>query len=364
MKIAAIECIPFNLPLRHPVRFAGGRLDVSEHVLVRVSTSDGLTGIAEAPSRPFFYGESQASMVEAVRKWFGPLLIGTDPLAIERAWAGLSTVENNHTIKGALDIALHDIAGQALGVPCHRLLGGWDTTARVTYICGYGPPDAMAEEALRIRERHGIDSFKLKVGIDPRQDVLMLTTLRRALPDATLYVDGNSGLAPADAVRVLEVGYEVGLVWAEEPVHRDDRAGRALVARHSRVRIMGDESCRTPQEVVREIDDGFVQVVAIKTARSGFRQGRDIVAQCEARRIPNVVASQGDSTLGIMSALHFTVAHRATAANPAELAFHLNTEADILAESVPVRDGRLVAPDRPGLGVSVDPGKLARYRVN
>ena len=147
MKITAIECIPFNLPLRHPVRFAGGRLDVSEHVLVRVSTSDGLTGIAEAPSRPFFYGESQASMVEAVRKWFGPLLIGTDPLAIERAWAGLSTVENNHTIKGALDIALHDIAGQALGVPCHRLLGGWDTSARVTYICGYGPPDAMASLA-------------------------------------------------------------------------------------------------------------------------------------------------------------------------------------------------------------------------
>ena len=363
MKITGLECIPFNLPLKHPVRFSGGRLDVTEHVLVKVTTDEGLTGIAEAPSRPFFYGESQASMMEAVRRWFQPVLIGADPLSIERAWAGFSEVEHNNTIKGALDIALHDIAGQALGVPCHRLLGGWGTSARVTYICGYGPPSAMAEEALRIRERYGIDSFKLKVGIDPRQDIVMLRTLRRALPDATLYVDGNSGLAPADALKVLEVAYEVGLVWAEEPVHRDDRAGRALVARHSRVPIMGDESCRTPQEVVREIDDGFVQVVAIKTARTGFRQSRDIVAHCDARRIPNVVASQGDSTLGIVCALHFTVAHRATASRPAELAFHLNTEADILEEAVEIRNGQLIAPDRPGLGVRVDPGKLAHYRL-
>jgi L-Ala-D/L-Glu epimerase len=364
MKIVAVECIPFSLPLAHPVRFAGGRLDTTEHVLVQVHTDDGLVGIAEAPSRPFFYGESQAGMVEAVRRWFGPLLVGSDPLSIERAWAAFGEVEHNNTIKGALDIALHDIAGQALGVPCHRLLGGWDTSVRVTHICGYDAPAAMADEALAIRERWGIDCFKLKVGIDPRQDVEMLHTLRRALPDATLYVDGNSGLNGPDAVRVLDAGYEVGLVWAEEPVHRDDRAGRAFVARHSRVPIMGDESCRTPQETARELDDGFVHVVGVKTARTGFRLTRDIVAHCTARRVRNVVASQGDSTLGAAAALQFAVAHRATALQPAELAFHLSIGADLLVEPLVVRDGRMTASDRPGLGVRIDPEKLARHRVD
>ena len=76
-----------------------------------------------------------------------------------------------------------------------------------------------------------------------------------------------------------------------------------------------------------------------------------------------IIGSQGDSTLGIVSALHFAVAHRATAINPAELTFHLNTESDILTEPVVVRDGMLTVPDGPGLGVQIDAEKLARYRV-
>lgn len=361
MKITAITATPFALPLRHPVRFAGGRLDVSEHVLLEIRTDEGLVGIAEAPSRPFFYGESPRGMVEAIRAWFEPALVGLDPFAIERVHALMAGVEHNNTIKGAIDIALHDIIGQALGVPCHRLLGGWDTAVDVTYICGYGEPRAMAEEALSVRERWGIRSFKLKVGIDARQDVRMLHTLRQALPDALLYVDGNSGLSGPDAVRVLDAGYEVGLAWAEEPVHRDDRVGRDFVARHSRVPIMGDESCRNLHETQRELDDGFVQVVAVKTARTGYRLTRDILGLCAARRVPNVVASQGDSTLGIAAALHFTCAHQATATRPAELAFHLNIDADILTQPLTIRDGRLAAPDQPGLGVAIDRARLTPY---
>jgi L-alanine-DL-glutamate epimerase-like enolase superfamily enzyme len=363
LRIDRVECIPFSLPLERPVRFAGGRLDVTEHVLLRIHAG-GLVGVAEAPSRPFFYGESQRGMVEAVRLWIEPLLVGSDAMAVERFWAGMADIEHNNTVKGAVDIALHDLIGQALGVPCHRLLGAWSDRVDVTYICGHGPPGVMAEEALAIQARYGIGSFKLKVGIDPRQDVEMLHALRRALPEATLYVDGNSGLSGPDAVRVLAAGYEVGLVWAEEPVHRDDRPGRAVLARHTRVPIMGDESCRTPEETARELDDGFVQVVAIKTARSGFRVSRDIVAQWAARRVRNGVARQGDSTLGIVAGLHFAVAHRATAQQPAELTFHLNTGHDLLEEPVVIVDGGIAASDRPGLGVRIDSSKLARYRVD
>jgi L-alanine-DL-glutamate epimerase-like enolase superfamily enzyme len=363
MKITAIECTPFDLPLGKPVTYAGGTLAVSQHVLVEVRTDQGLAGIAEAPSRPFYYGESQASICAAVRDWFEPALRGRSPFELERAWSVFDAVEHNNTAKAAIDIALHDLMGKALGQPCHRLLGGWTDEVRVTYICGYGPPQAMAEEALAMRERHGIDAFKLKVGIDPAQDVKMLHALRRALPDAHLCVDGNSGLSGADAVRVVAAGHEVGLAWAEEPVHPHDRPGRALLARHSRVPIMGDESCRTPQEVARELADSFVQIVGIKTARTGFRVSRDILGQAAALRAPVVIASQGDSTLGIAAGLQFTAAHRAAAARPAELTFHLNMQADILVEPLVVQGGKLRAPAGPGLGVRVDPDKLSRYRA-
>jgi len=364
MRIVAVDCIPFSLPLASPVSFAGGRLAVTEHVLVRVRTDDGLEGIAEAPSRPFFYGESQLGMVDAVNRWFAPQLIGTDPFAIERAWAAFAAVEHNNTVKGALDIALHDLMGRALGVPCHRLLGGWTDSVRVTHICGLAAPQAMAEEALAVRERYGIDCFKLKVGVEPGRDAEMLRVLRRALPECLLYVDGNSGLSGPDAVRVLALGHEIGLVWAEEPVHRDDRIGRAMVARQVRVPIMGDESCRTPEETARELDDGFVQVVGVKTARTGFRRTRDIVAHCEARRVRNVVASQGDSTLGAVAALHFACAHRNAAQQPAELAFHLSIGAGLLESMPEIRGGRMAAPQAPGLGVSLDAAALERHRVD
>lgn len=363
MKITGIDCTPFSLPLAKPVTYAGGTLAASEHVLVEVRTDEGLTGVAEAPSRPFYYGESQASICAAVRQWFEPALRGRSPLEIERAWSAFDAVEHNNTAKAALDIALHDLAGQALGQPCHRLLGGWTDEVRVTYICGYGDPQAMAEEALAMRERYGITAFKLKVGIDPVQDVRMLRALRAALPDVHLCVDGNSGLSGPDAIRVLEAGYEVGLAWAEEPVHPSDRPGRALLARHARVPVMGDESCRTPQEVARELAEGFVQIVGVKIARTGFRVTRDILGQCAALRAPVVVASQGDSTLGIAAALQFTAAHRAAAARPAELTFHLNMQADILVEPLEVKGGKLRVSGRPGLGVRVDPEKLSRYRT-
>jgi L-Ala-D/L-Glu epimerase len=364
MQIERVECIPFTLPLTHPVRYAGGVLAVTEHVLVQLHTDEGLVGRAEAPSRPFFYGESQASMMAAVRQWFGPMLVGRNPFEIEGLWAGLAGVEFNHTIKGALDIALHDLMGQIVQQPCYRLLGAYTDKIRVTYICGYADPQAMADEALIMQERHGISSFKLKVGIDPVQDVKMLHVLRRALPDALLYVDGNSGLSGPDAVRVLDAGYEIGLAWAEEPVRREDRCGRKFAARHSKVPILGDESCRSPDEVVREIDDGIVQAVIVKTARSGFRVARDILAICTSKGVRTVIGSQGDSTLGIAAALHFAVAHRATAIHPAELSFHLNTEADILVEPMTIRQGCLNVPQGHGLGVHIDPEKLARYRVN
>ncbi len=362
MKIARIACTPFDLPFKTAITFAAGKLAVNQNVLVEVETDDGLVGRAEAPSRPFFYGESQASMIAAVENWFGPALIGLDPFAIERVWRAFAVVEHNNTIKGAIDIALHDIIGQATGQPCHRLLGGFARAARVTYVCGFGPPEAMADEAEAIRAQHGITAFKLKVGLNPRQDIAMLRALRRRLPDALLYVDGNQGLNQHDAIAVLGECAAQGIAWAEEPCHMNDRAGRAIVARHGGVPILGDESCRTPEEVAREIADGAIHMVSIKTARTGFRRSRDILAQALAHRLRPMTGSQGDSGVGVVAGLNFCVAHEATATLPAELSFHLNLAGDVLAEPLVIRDGMLTASDRPGLGIVIDRDKLKHYR--
>ena len=66
MKIVKVEAIPFAIPYRKPLRFASGEVHAAEHVLVRVHTDDGIVGVAEAPPRPFTYGETHAGIVAVI----------------------------------------------------------------------------------------------------------------------------------------------------------------------------------------------------------------------------------------------------------------------------------------------------------
>src|SRR5690606_40200926 len=112
MKIVSVTAIPFRIPYRSAFRMATASMPAADHVLVKVTTDEGLVGGAEGPARPMIYGESQRSIVTAGRDWFAPAITGLDPFEIERVWSRLSEVVHNHTAKGALDIALHDLQGK------------------------------------------------------------------------------------------------------------------------------------------------------------------------------------------------------------------------------------------------------------
>lgn len=77
MKITAVEVIPFAIPYVKPLKFASGEVRTADHVLVRVHTDDGIVGVAEAPPRPFTYGETQASIVAVVEQIFAPRSSGS-----------------------------------------------------------------------------------------------------------------------------------------------------------------------------------------------------------------------------------------------------------------------------------------------
>ncbi len=365
MKITALRTTAFRIPLARAIGFAHGAMADTRNVLIEVETDAGLTGIAEAPSRPFIYGESQASIVAAVRDWFAPALVGTDPFDTGALWQRLDKVQNNLTAKGAIDLALHDLMGKALGLSCRRLLGGGGDVyrPRATYVCGYSSPGEMVEEVQAVNAAYGIDAFKIKIGVEASRDAETLRLIRDALPDATLYVDGNEAFDRFRAIEVLALCADVGVVWAEEPCHHDDRAARASVGRSGAVPILGDESCRTPQEVAREIDDGCIHMVSIKVARTGYVRSRDILGLCRAHAIRPMVGSQGDSGIGVMAAGHFCAAFEETRALPAELSFHLNLAADVLTDPPRIEAGRLCLPDGPGMGVEIDRTKLKELTV-
>jgi L-alanine-DL-glutamate epimerase-like enolase superfamily enzyme len=366
MKITKVEAIPFAIPYRKPLRFASGEVTEAEHVLVRVHTDDGLTGTAEAPPRPYTYGETQASILAIIRTVFAPQVIGLSPLEREQIRARLDRTVGNPTAKAAIDMAVWDIIGQSVGLPVTELLGGYGDRMRVAHMVGFAEPAEMVAEAGRVRDLYGITTFKVKVGRRPVElDVAACRALREALGDETeLYIDGNRGWTAADAARALRAMADLDLQFAEELCPADDVLGRRWLVAQSPIPMFADESVPTPGDVTRELLGGSATGISIKTARSGFTGSHRILAQCEGLGVDVVIGNQIDGQLGSLCSLAFGAAFAATARRAGELSNFLDMSDDLLAEPLQIRDGTLRIRERPGLGIELDEDKLTRYRTD
>ncbi len=366
MKITKVEAIPFAIPYLHPLKFASGAVHVAEHILVRVHGEDGVIGQAEAPPRPFTYGETQASIKAVVEGIFAPQIIGLDILDREKVQTRINRTVGNPCAKGALDIALWDLIGKSLGVPVNRLLGGYTDRLRVSHMIGFDTPERMVDVAQSCVETYGITTFKVKVGRNPYQlDIEVCRALRRHFGDKVdLYIDGNRGWSSADSARALRAMADLDLLFAEELNPADDVMGRRWLVRQARIPFFADESVSRPAEVVRELLDGSATAVSIKTARTGFTQSQRVLYLAESLGVETYIGNQIDGQLGTMASLVFGASYRATAVRAAELSNYLDMSDDLLTDPLQIKDGHMQLRDLPGLGVTVDESKLSHYRVD
>jgi L-alanine-DL-glutamate epimerase-like enolase superfamily enzyme len=366
VKITAIEAIPFEIPFRRPFAFASGVATVADHVLVSVRTDEGIVGYAEAPPRPYTYGESQTSIVAAVRDWFAPALAGADPFARERILATLSRTVGNPTARAAVDIAVWDVVGQSVGQPVHLMLGGYAASVEVAHMLGFGSPAEMVAEATEVRASLGISTFKVKVGRSPLSaDVEVCAALRSTLgDDVELYADANRGWHGDEARRAVIALADVGVTMVEEPCPADDLLARHRVVERSPIPIVGDESCTRLGEVARLLLDHSCDLVSVKTSRTGFTESAKIVGLCEGLGAGVLVGNQIDGSIATLAGVTFAAAHRATAERPAELSAFRGIADDLLAEPPEIVDGRMTPPQRPGLGIMLDHDKVRRYRTD
>ena len=185
MNINNIEAIPYRIPMTKPLHFASGEVHHIEHVLLRITTADGIVGIADVPPRPFTYGETTASVIDVLTGLFRDVLIGANALDRSLIHARLARTVGNPTAKGAVDIALWDILGKSLGLPVHRLLGGYTPKLPVSHMLGFDSAPALIDQARQFIEQYGIRTFKVKVGRRPLAlDIQLIRALREALgPD-------------------------------------------------------------------------------------------------------------------------------------------------------------------------------------
>lgn len=366
MRIRAVTAVPFVLPYLKPFHMANGVISAAAHVLIRVETDEGLTGVAEAVSRSMIYGESQASIVEAVRSWFAPALIGLDPFETEAAQTVLRSVAANETTRGAIDIALHDLRGKAVSEPTWRLLGAAAQSLRVTRMLSMGDLPSVLAEATAAKTEYGIGSFKVKVDADFDASIVLLRALRRELGDsATLYVDANQSLTAAVVIGGLARLEELGIEFLEEPIAETDLVGRARIAAAASVPIMCDESARTVESAAVQLTAGSARALSIKPARTGFTESARILGLARGLHARTIIGSQGDSAIGTITSTTFGAAFSATAREAGELDYFLGLADQIVTTAPEISNGLIhVNQVAPGNGVEIDEQKLAHYRID
>lgn len=366
MKIVAVEAIPFAIPYVKPLKFASGEVRAAEHVLVRVHTDEGVIGVAEAPPRPFTYGETQDGILAVIRQIFAPQIVGLTLTERETIYARLARTVGNPTAKAAVDMAIWDALGRTLGLPVTTLLGGYTDHMRVSHMLGFDTPEKMVAEAERINDIYGITTFKVKVG---RRPVSLDTAVVRALREhfgnsVELYIDGNRGWTAAESLRAMNEMADLDLLFAEELCPADDVLGRRWLVSHLDIPFIADESVPTPADVTREITGGSATAVSIKTARTGFTGSQRVHHLAEGLGLEVVLGNQIDGQVGTACAVAFGSAFELTSRRAGELSNFLDMADDLLATPLRIHDGQLHVPAGPGLGIDIDTNKLGRYRTD
>lgn len=365
-KIASVKAIPYAIPYMKPLHFASGSIAVADNVLIQVTTDEGIVGIAEAPPRPYTYGETQESIVAAIDKLFGPAIVGLSPFDREKARDRMERTVGNPTAKAAVDMAMWDALGKTLGMSVHTLLGGYSGSLRVSHMLGFDTPEAIADQAILLHEELGIASFKIKVGRHPiKLDVEVCRAVRDALgDDIEIYVDGNRGWSAAESAQALKMLDEVGLSRVEELCPADDIVARRWLVAQCPIPFVADESVVNPASVTREILSGAATAISIKTARTGFSGSLRVSNLAEGLGVEAVIGNQIDAHIGTVCSLAFGASQQSTSRHAAELSNYLDLADSLLTNPLEIVNGEMTVSPGPGLGIELDHDKLARYRTD
>ncbi|GAB5490679.1 MAG: enolase C-terminal domain-like protein [Phototrophicaceae bacterium] len=338
-KIIAVEANPYNVPLSSGLSWGKGHhLATLQHVLIRIILSDGAEGIAESTPRPTIYGETQASVQAMIEHHLAPILLGEDLNTrkdIDLLDQQLSIIKNNHTAKGALNMALHLALAQSKEHSIRDWLGITKKQVRVSYIVGTGDENTViadVNEAYQV----GVRVFKVKIGKNLTQEIQIIQALQLQFPDAEFYADANQCLTIENGESQLNHLYELGILWCEEPLPVHLLNERHQLRQITKMPIIADDSAFTLEETKREIAFDTFDILNIKTARTGFSQSQAMLNASIQADKQVMVGSQASSLLGCLHTALFAGLDGIDCAS--ECTFFLKIDSDL---AIPIIDGCL-----------------------
>ena len=329
---------PYELELRHTFTVASYSRKTTPGVQVRLEY-DGFTAHGEA-SMPPYLGHT----VESVCAFLAKVDLGqfADPFQLEDIVAYVDSLsEGDAPAKAAVDIALHDLFGQLLGQPLFRIWGLDAAKApSTTFTIGIDTPEVVREKTLECAGKFNI--LKVKVGLD--NDEEMIRTIR-SVTDLPLAVDANQGWK--DRQKALDEIFwlaEQGVVMVEQPMPREQLDDIAWITERSPVPIFADESIQRLRDI--PAIKGAFSGVNIKLMKcTGLLEARKMLTYARAEGLKVMLGCMTETSCACTAA-----AHLSPAVDFADLDGNLLISNDPF-EGMTVRGGRMILPDRPGLGL-------------
>lgn len=367
LRIARVEAWGVAVPLvGEGFRNAYSTRRLQKSVVVRLTADDGSVGLGNIDPSPGYSVETVEDSLAAIRERLAAVVTGEPVANVHALLARMDAALAGHLdAKAALEMACTDLLARACGLAVHEWLGG-AVRDRVSFNAWIGilSPEAAASEARAWFDR-GFRCAKIKVGGGIEADRDRVLAVREAVgPAMGLRIDANAGYDPDTSIALARSLEPAGLQLFEQPAAADDLAGLARVRASVEVPVMADESVTDHASLIAIVRAGAADLVKLKVMKQGgFLRTRRMLETAQAAGL-RVVIGHGFG-LGINTAAEIMLAATSEAViDGLECVGPLKTAQDIVTRRFDLSAGSLELPAGPGLGVELDPDRLAEFRFD
>jgi glucarate dehydratase len=371
VKIVDIRATPVYVEMEAPLLWSMGVEHGTTRTVIELITDEGIVGLGET-----YGGAATARRVEEAK----PLYIGLDPFELQSlvqhfevfkvTSEQMARAAEMKFVSAGIEMAIWDILGKALNKPLYKLIGGANDTfvpfvAYVFYryerngIGGERTPEDIVHRYGELVERCGFDGIKLKGGVySPEEEWRAVKQLREAFGDDLKYLryDPNQAWSTETSIRWINRMEPYDLEYVEDPTW--DLHGLSLVREDVRIPIATNQAVISLPQIAPAVRLRAIDVLLLDMYFwGGISQAKKVAAICETFNIGVAIHSDRDLGIGTAAALHFW-------ASTPQMSHHYDTHyhdqvGDVITEPFVFENGGLRVPEGPGLGVELDPDRLA-----
>lgn len=373
MKIVDVKATPVYVEMEAPLRWSMGAEPGTTRTVIELITDEGITGIGET-----YGGASTVRRIEESR----PLFIGMDPFELQSlvqkfevfrvTSEQMARAAEMKYVGAGIEMAMWDIIGKALDKPLYKLWGGANDTfvPFVAYVFyryekdGAGGESTPADIVRRYGElvdRYGFGGVKLKTGVfPPDEELAAVKALRDEYGDQIKFLrfDPNQAWTVETSVRYLHKMEPYDLEYVEDPTW--DLQGMSMVREDVRIPLATNQAVISFPQLAPAVRMRAIDVLLVDLYFwGGVSQAKKVAAVCETFNIGLAMHSDRELGIGTAAGLHFW-ASTPMMSHYYDSHYH-DQVGDVITEPFEFRDGGLRIPDGPGLGVALDPDRLAHH---